>query len=115
MKCLRCGQKIEEGEAFCLDCRMEMEKYPVSPNASIQLPKREAPANPKRHHRTPLTTEEQLKQLRKRNRLLLRTLAALMLVLAAVCFYLARHLQTHTRHAVGQNYSSVTVTSDGED
>lgn len=108
MNCLKCGREIEEGQIFCPDCLLEMQKYPVKPGVTVQLPKREEVLTTKREHIRPsFTPEEQLKLLRRRNRILTAALVLTLLVLAAVCFFSVEKL-TQTRMLPGQNYSAVT-------
>lgn len=110
MNCLKCGRVIEEGQVFCSDCLLEMQKYPVKPGVTVQLPKREEVLPGKRVHSRPvLSPEEQVKLLRRRNRILTASLVLTLLVLAAVCFFSVEKL-TQTRMLPGQNYSAVTST-----
>lgn len=110
MNCLKCGRKMEEGQVFCSDCLLEMQKYPVKPGVTVQLPRREEALPAKRTHTKPgLPPEEQLKLLRRRNRILTAALVLTLLVLAAVCFFSAERL-SQTRMLPGQNYSAVTST-----
>ena len=68
MNCLKCGREQESEQVFCNDCLLEMEKYPVSPNATVQLPIRKA-ASPSRKgqvRRRTVSPEEQIKVLNHR-------------------------------------------------
>ena len=68
MYCLRCGRETEEEQAFCLECQKEMAKYPVDPNAVVQLPPRKQAA-PKKPVKRRVTPEEQIRLLKRRVRL----------------------------------------------
>ena len=40
MGCMKCGMEIPEGQVFCEECLLEMEKYPVNPATPVLLPNR---------------------------------------------------------------------------
>ena len=113
MRCMKCGRETQEGAVFCLDCQVDMEKYPVKPGTAIQLPRRtEAPPSRRVHFRPALTPEEQLKRLRRTIRRLALALAVCLLLLAAGFFFLAEHMKSHADPLPGQNYSAVTTTPE---
>lgn len=111
MNCMKCGREISEDQVFCSDCLLDMEKHPVKPGTVVQLPKRQEVLSQKKGHFRPvLTPEEQLRKLRKRVRRLSTALALTLLLLAAMAFYFAHHLRSHTQLRPGQNYSAVITT-----
>lgn len=117
VKCMKCGREIDDSQVFCVDCLVEMEKYPIKPGTSVQLPKREElPAGKKSgpYHRSVLTPENQLAVFKKRMRFLTVGWAITLLVLAAVCFFMVEHLKQHPQVLPGQNYSSI-ITSESEE
>lgn len=115
MNCIKCGREIDPGEVFCSICLEEMEKHPVKPGTVVLLPPKQAEYLPKkqprrRHIPSP---EDQVKRLKRRCRILV---AVLLLTLAAAGFlgYVAREAigQLDIQKFWGQNYSSVTESSD---
>ncbi len=106
MKCMKCGRDTEDQRVFCVDCLLEMEKQPVDPNIPVLLPKRDDSAAKKPPKRRGPPTEEQVKALQKRCRVLFLLMLigwALALVLAkpAVQYLMEDHF------ALGQNYSTI--------
>lgn len=108
MNCLKCGREISEGQVFCEDCRLEMEKYPIKPGIPIQLPRRvEAPPVKKVSRRRVLTAEEQVKILRRISWILALLLLVMTLLAAALAYPAVQYLM-EDHFLPGQNYSSVT-------
>ncbi len=116
-KCLKCGRSCPEDQAFCDECRAEMEKYPVKPGVVVLLPQRTPSAKPPARRRyTPPTAEEQLPKLKKQ---ILSLWLALLLSLSAlgvlgyltVKDYLA---EQESLPLPGQNYSSETTDQQEE-
>ena len=119
MNCLKCGRKINEGQVFCTDCLMTMDKYPIKPGTAVQLPNRAAPAPAKKsssHFRPSLSQEEQLRLLRRRIHRLTLALVTTLLLFAGLAFFTAHLLRSQAQPRPGQNYSSITTSeSQGED
>ena len=119
MNCLKCGRKVEDGQVFCTDCLVQMEKCPVKPGTAVVLPSRNEPASPRKtavHFRPALTQEEQLRQLKRRVHRLTLALAIMLLLFAALAFYTGHLLRVQSQPRPGQNYSSVTTSeSTGTD
>lgn len=108
MNCLKCGREISEDEVFCVECRLDAQRYPVNPAAAVFIPKRSAPEAPKKspRKRSP-SMEEQLNQLRRRYRVVLGLLVAVVL-LVAVLAYPAVSYMREDHYAKGQNYRPIT-------
>jgi len=70
MFCMKCGREIRESGVFCNNCLAEMEKYPVKPNISIQLPSRPDNSAPKKKTKPvkEIPPEEQIRHLKSRSR-----------------------------------------------
>lgn len=109
MNCMKCGREIESGQVFCSHCLELMAQHPVKPDAVIKLPqRREVPVRkntPRKKLRTP---EEQIVQLKRRNRLLtfiLCLLLATSLLFLSLCVDYIRQLDV--QKLLGQNYSTV--------
>lgn len=115
MNCMKCGRDIAVNQVFCPDCLEEMEKYPVQPNVAIHLPAQsveELGKKPARRYRPILSTEEQLKRMRKRISglvLALILVSALAISLGVVAYEILIH--NNGGKLLGQNYSTVE-TSD---
>lgn len=113
MNCMKCGREIEQGQVFCQECLLDMEKYPVKPGTAVQLPRRrETTVVKKTRRRANLSLEEQVKLLKKRVRLLTIS-AILLLALVAALLYPAVSYMLEAEHILpGQNYSAVTSALD---
>lgn len=112
MNCLKCGREIEDNQVFCPKCLKFMESSPVRHDVVVKLPDRQA-APPKRPapHRKARTPEEQIAQLKRKNRWLT---AAVALLLAGSMFlaYLSIDFfrQLDVQRFLGKNYSTVETT-----
>ena len=114
MNCLRCGREIEDDCAFCDHCLQSMEKYPVRPGTAIILPKhKEAPVQKKIKHHLPVSSAEQIRNLRKQRFLLILISLMLAFLLAGTVFMQLR-LQNMIHYRPGQNYSAVETTAPAE-
>jgi len=111
MKCIKCGREQESEQVFCQDCLLEMEKYPVSPNATVQLPLRKDPSAARKlqSRRRTLSPEEQIRTLKRRlwllTGILVVTLALVLAMIHPTVNYFIRlyHLRP------GQNYNTITT------
>ena len=108
MNCMKCGRDIRDDQAFCPKCLELMKKHPVKPDVAVQLPiRREIPqkkAPPRKKVRTP---EEQILQLKKRNRWLMAIVSLLLavsLLMLSLCISYFRQLDV--LKLLGQNYST---------
>lgn len=110
MNCMKCGRDLEPGQVFCVECRAEMEKYPVKPGTVVQLPRRREESSVKKltRRRTPLTPEEQVKALRKMVRGLIGLIFVLVALLAVLLYPKVKELLAQETFLPGQNYSSIT-------
>ena len=107
MNCMKCGQETQAENVFCQSCLMDMEKYPVQPGTVVLLPRRrEYSAIKKTLKRHVQTSEEQIKILRKKIRIL--TLILLVCIAAIVLMFKpTMHYVLDEHVEIGQNYSSV--------
>ena len=110
MYCLRCGRETEEEQAFCLECQKEMAKYPVDPNAVVQLPVRKQ-SSPKKAVKRKAPPEEQVKYLKHRMRVcaclfLIALILSICLSVPLIRSYGKQHFQ------IGQNYTTMKPTSE---
>lgn len=89
MPCIKCGRKLEEGQAFCADCLEEMTKYPIKPGTPVLLPQhpQTPPAKPRQKKRE-IKPEEQIQQLKAANRWLKLALTALLIGFALLAVLL---------------------------
>lgn len=106
MTCLKCGKETEENRVFCQGCLQVMEKYPVKPNAQVQLPRRATPTPEKKQQKKRRTAEDTELQLRS----IIRWLTVTMGILAAlVCLLAAILLSAMTdlpeANPIGKNYT----------
>lgn len=110
MYCLRCGRETEEDQAFCLDCQKDMAKYPIDPNAVVQLPIRKQSA-PKKPVKRRISPEEQVKFLKRRVRIYAVLLFAAMVAVACLSVPVIRDFGK-AKFQIGQNYSTVKPSTE---
>jgi len=111
MYCLKCGRQINTEQAFCQDCLLEMEKYPVEPGTVVQLPQRPSGTpykKPPRRRSQPL--EEQVAALTRRARILAALLVAVTIIAALLAVPAWRYF-LRNRHRPGQNYTAIITTT----
>ncbi len=108
-KCPKCGRDAAENMAFCDECLVEMEKYPVKPGVVVLLPQHEKPVKQSKRRHASVPLEDQLAKLKKR----VAALAlALILSLGAVgvlgWMVATDFFEDSPVKLPGQNYSSET-------
>ena len=119
MNCMRCGREIEEGQAFCPYCLVDMESYPVKPGTVILLSNHQPQSQPPRKtiipHKPQLSPEEQLPIL-KRKLWAFRAVSVLLALLLGVAGYITSRVITELdiQRLLGQNYSTVETQDSGE-
>lgn len=110
MACLKCGRDTGEGEEFCSECLLTMQRYPVRPGTPVMLPTQVRMAPKKAPKRRTVSPEDQIKGLKKR----IRTLTALWAVTLLAFIVLAligwREVP-RSRLRPGQNYTAITATT----
>jgi hypothetical protein len=115
---MKCGREIDDNQAFCEYCLIDMELHPVKPGTVILLPKQEtaAPRKPLRKKKPVLAPEEQLPKL-KQKVWALRIIALLLSALLGVTSYFAYEAITELdiQRLLGQNYNTVTSTEASEE
>lgn len=108
MYCMKCGREMDGEGAFCQECLLEMEKYPVEPGTVVLLPRRKDAASQKktvkRHVPSP---EEQVAVLQRQMRFLMLLIFVCFLAIALM-FRPAMHYLQDEHYEIGQNYSSVS-------
>ena len=100
---------------FCGDCLAVMEKYPVKPNITVQIPVRPATPSVKKKQRKQKHTnpEEQIRHLRAQVRWISLALVAALLAFAMTAFLLLRLLdQRDNGYGIGQNYGTMSSTEN---
>lgn len=108
MNCIKCGKEVTDDGVFCVDCLLEMKKYPVDPGTVVLLPRRrEASIQKKQVKRHAPAPEEQIASLRKK--VLILTLLLMACITAIVLmFEPTMHYVRDEHFEIGQNYSSVS-------
>lgn len=110
MNCMKCGREMETEQAFCEDCLLEMEKYPVKAGTHVQLPMRKA--SPAARKNTPrrrnVSPEEQIQKLKKRIWFLSGALVVTILLLAAMIYPTVNFFLRNYHLRPGQNYTAIT-------
>ncbi len=110
MRCMKCGREIAEQQAFCEDCLLEMEKYPVKSNTVVQLPPRNDVSAVKK--KTYRHKERKQEDLLRQQRLVIRCLCAGLAVAVAAFTLVAVMLlkmleQRDAAPGIGQNYGTI--------
>lgn len=119
MNCMKCGREIEEGQAFCPYCLVDMESCPVKPGTVIFIPNQQAQAQPPKksliQRKPQLQPEEQIPALKKQL-WALRAVSVLLLILLTVLGYITSRAITELdiQRLLGQNYSTVESEDPGE-
>ena len=109
MKCLKCGREQDSEQVFCDDCLLEMEKYPVSPNANVQLPMRRDTHTARKtaSRRRSVNPEEQIRQLKKRLWFLTGALVITLALMLAMIYPTVNYFLRSYHLRPGQNYSTI--------
>ena len=112
MRCLKCGR--ETGQTFCQTCREEMDRYPVKPGTIIQLPKDRSNSYTRRslNWRDMISPETQIENQKRTIRRLSGTVAALVVLVIVMGFFMFRTVKHPGQPPVGQNYSTVTKATE---
>lgn len=110
MNCMKCGRETAEDHVFCDSCRDVMAQYPVKPGIAIQLPKhKDIPAAKRaaapRRRQAP-GTEEIIRRLRKRVRILLILWLVTLALLSAAIYPTVSFFMNLNLPNIGQNYST---------
>lgn len=115
MSCMRCGRDVISNQVFCTDCLQIMERYPVSPNTPVILPKHpQKPIHKKPVRKKTISLEDQIFVLKHRIRLLTVLVIAFAILTALLVYPAVRYL-TEDHFLPGQNYTSiVSKTSENE-
>ena len=113
MNCMKCGQEVKPGEAFCASCLEHMKRYPVKPGTAVVLPSRKESSSAKKpgSRKRILTSDEQISLLKKYNRRL-AYLLIVAIVIIAMLGVLSGHVvkQLGVQKFLGQNYSTIVHT-----
>lgn len=117
MYCMKCGREMESEQAFCENCLLEMEKYPVKPGTAVHLPiHRNVPQARKNQKRRTVSPEEQIARLKKRIWFLCGILVVTLALLAAMIYPTVTFFIRNYHLRPGQNYRtetpSTTVVTD---
>ena len=112
MGCMKCGRDIVEGQVFCSECLEKMEQYPVKPGTAVLLPSRRSDAPKKAPSRRKLSPEEQIRRLRRLNRILSLLLALSMIATILLGYISMLHLMEGEKRLPGQNYTSIETDID---
>lgn len=110
MRCMRCGIEIPEQQVFCKTCLAKMEKDPIKPGTTVQLPNREVlpPVKKKFRRHWDAKPEEQLKHQKLVIRCLCAALAVSVAAFVLAAGLLLKLLDERTTPDIGQNYGSLT-------
>ncbi len=106
--CMKCGKELKSEGVFCPACLAEMEKYPVKPNITVQLPVRKANSNPRRRPRRQryVKAEDQIRHLKKVRNGLIVTLLTVILIFTAAISILVHYFDLDEEFDIGQNYNT---------
>lgn len=112
MNCMKCGREIDEKQAFCPKCLELMQANPVKADIVIKLPTRQdAPAKKTQSRKKSRSPQEQVTQLKRRNRWLIAIICLLLVICTGLALLSADALrQLDVQRFLGQNYSTVETT-----
>ena len=79
MSCLRCGRETAENQVFCKLCLEDMEKYPVKPGTTVQIPSQAARDALRKPRAKQSSLQEEYDKLHHTVRILLLVLAVLLM------------------------------------
>lgn len=115
MECMRCGKEIKGEGVFCPDCLTDMERYPVKPNITVQLPVRPGAAPARKKTRRPryVKPEDQIRHLKKVRNWLAVLLILTLLALTAVILLALSFGAVEEGFGIGQNYGTVKSAAFG--
>ena len=112
MYCMKCGREMEAEQAFCEDCLLGMEKYPVKPGTAVQLPVRKTASQARKvQKRRTISPEEQIARLKKRIWFLCGILVVTLALLAAMIYPTVTFFIRNYNLRPGQNYHTETSTT----
>lgn len=114
MNCMKCGKELKVEGVFCPECLAEMEKYPVKPNITIQLPIRRAtPTSRKKSRRQRyVKVEDQIRHLKKVRNWLIGILIFLIVSFSAAVAVTLHMMYSEEGFGIGQNYSTIDQTDE---
>lgn len=113
MGCMKCGRDVRENQIFCPACLESMEKYPVKTGTPVNIPIRKTEPNVRRAPaRKKLSSEEQIRRLRKLNRILSFLLALALTLVFFLGYFSVLHFMEEEQFLPGQNYSSIETLPD---
>lgn len=114
MNCMKCGRDIPGG-SFCESCLADMQRYPIKPDAVVQLPpQREAAKKVTPRRRGVISEQEQLRRTRlrlHRTRIAFGVTLALLILVSSVTVFL---FSRSRRPLLGQNYSTSSTKATDE-
>ena len=116
MNCMKCGRELESDNAFCTDCLLEMEKYPVNSELEVFLPNRQEknPGRKAQPKRRTVSPEEQIRVLKKRLWFLCGILLVTLALIAAMAYPTVNYFIRGYNLRPGQNYKTVSTTETTE-
>lgn len=107
MYCMKCGREMDSEQAFCEDCLLDMEKYPVKPGTAVHLPiRKNIPATRKPAKRRAVSPEEQVARLKKRIWFLTGALMITVLLLLCMVQPTMEYFVRNYHLRPGQNYQT---------
>jgi len=108
MNCMKCGREIGEDQVFCSTCLELMAQHPVKPDVVVKLPLRqEIPQKKNQSRKKVRTPEEQILQLKRRNRWLAASVCILLITTALLAFLSVDFFrQLDVQRLLGKNYST---------
>ena len=114
MNCMKCGAELRDSGVFCEACLADMEKYPVQPNITVQIPRRPltAPVKKKAARQRYVKPEDQIRHLKRVRNGLCVLLAAALLAFAACAVMVLHLLDQEEAPSIGQNYDTVETTGE---
>lgn len=113
MACMKCGRELEFDSAFCSECLLDMNRYPVAPGTAVHIPiRKETPTVRKPHpKRRVISPEERILRLKKLIWFLTVALVITMVLAGFMIYPTVNYFQRKYHLRPGQNYSTITATT----
>ncbi len=108
LDCMKCGKELKGEGVFCPECLAEMEKYPVKPNITVQLPIRRTTPNTRRKARRQryMKAEDQIRHLKRVRNGLIVTLLTVILLFTGAIAVIVNYFDLDEGFDIGQNYNT---------
>ena len=103
MHCLKCGNRIQDGQVFCSDCLDVMATHPIAPGTPVKILHRPIKQPEKKAKEIPPAV--QIRQVKRKNRRLGITVAVLLVIIGLLTALVVLHQKAEGKPPIGRNYT----------